>query len=111
MNTDEHRLLKQGTRQALPCIVRNLCLSVFICGSKFWQFLRAVLDDDAYEQYVRRFPHRSLATGHRSPVSSHQSPAKPVIPSVSEGSAFLLSPAEFYRLRLEEKYSRPTRCC
>jgi len=91
MNTDEHRLFKTGTGEALTFLVRYLCLSVFICGSKLWQFLRAVLDDDAYDRYATR----------RSSV----------IPSEVEGPACLLTASEFYRLRLEEKYSRPTRCC
>lgn len=86
MNTDEHRLFKTGTAEALTSGVRNLCLSVFICGSKLFSWLRAVLDDDAYEQYVRRFPHWSPATGHRSRTA-------------------------FYLARLEHKYSRPSRCC
>jgi len=91
MNTDEHRYLKDSAKRELVSFLRNLCLSVCICGSKCFSCLRAVLDDDAYDRYLTR----------RSSV----------IPSEVEGSACLLSPAEFYRLRLERKYSRPNRCC
>ena len=85
MHTDTHGF--QTTGESLVAqLLKNLCASVCICGSFVWSWLRAVLEDDAYEQYVRRFPHRSLATGHRSR-------------------------AAFYLARLQHKYSRPTRCC
>jgi uncharacterized short protein YbdD (DUF466 family) len=49
----------------------------------FWRWLRAVSGDDAYERYAA-----TLA-----------------------GDEPCLSPGEFYRQRLERKYSRPCRCC
>ncbi len=97
MNTDEHRLLKTGTGEAWTCVVRNLCLSVFICGSKLWQFLRAVFEDDAYDRYLTRAPRVTLSAAERQRGEV-------------EGSA-ALSPAQFYLLRLANKYSRPNRCC
>jgi len=63
----------------------------FRVSFSFWRWLRAVLDDDAYDRYATR----------RSSV----------IPSEVEGPACLLTASEFYRQRVERKYSRPTRCC
>ena len=54
-----------------------------------------MLDDAAYDRYLTHRVTLSEAERQRGGV---------------EGSA-ALSPADFYRLRLEEKYSRPTRCC
>lgn len=60
----------------------HLYSSVCVCGSRMWRFLRTVSGDDAYERYATRHP---------------------------EGA--VLTPGEFYAHRLEEKYSRPNRCC
>ena len=95
MNTDEHRYLKDSAKRELVSFLRNLCVSVCICGSKFFSCLRAVLDDDAYDRYLTRRVTLSEAERQRGGVEG--SPA--------------LSPAEFYRLRLDREYSRPSRCC
>jgi len=91
---------------AFGSILFRVSIFAFRVSFSFWRWLRTVLDDDAYEQYVARGPRP--ATRCPSVI--------PLVPSgvegsEVEGSAFLLSPAEFYRLRLERKYSRPTRCC
>ena len=65
--------------------------------SALWRWLREVSGDDAYERYLTR------AVSARVTLSEPDGRA--------EGSASLLSPAEFYRERLERKYSRPCRCC
>ena len=96
---------------AFGSILFRVSIFAFRISFSLWRWLRAVLDDDAYEQYLRRLAHRAPGTGHWPLVSSRQSPAKPVIPSVSEGSAFLLPPAAFYVQRLHQKYSQPSRCC
>ena len=72
-------------------------VSIFAFRVSFplWRWLRAVLDDDAYDRYLTHRVTLSEAERQRGGV---------------EGSA-ALSPSEFYRLRLERKYSRPTRCC
>ncbi len=53
---------------------------------KCWEFLKQVLGEGDYERYC-----------------SHLKRKHP------EQSA--LSAPEFYRMRMQEKYSRPTRCC
>jgi uncharacterized short protein YbdD (DUF466 family) len=52
----------------------------------FWNWIREVSGDNAYELYLER-------------------------PRERDAWNSLLSPAEFYRRRVELKYSRPSRCC
>ena len=85
----------------------------FRVSFSLWRWLRAVLDDDAYDRYLSRAQSRDLTRASRVTL---------LVPSGVEGSeaerqrggvegSAALSPSEFYRLRLERKYSRPTRCC
>lgn len=74
MHTDTHRLLRT---ECLLVAGRWALVAAF-------RWLRAVLEDDAYERFLE-------ARGQRLEAG--------------------LSPAEFYRRRLEHKYSRPSRCC
>jgi len=58
---------------------------------RFWQFLRQVTGDDAYERY--RAHH---ASAH--PHGSHCGEA-------------LLNRQQFFKLRQDDKWSRVSRCC
>ena len=80
---------------AFGSILFRVSIFAFRVSFSFWRWLRAVLDDDAYDRYLTHRVTLSEAERQRGGV---------------EGSA-ALSPADFYRPRLEEKYSRPTRCC
>jgi len=65
-----------------------------------WEWLREVSGDDAYERYLRH------AASARVTLSEPAGRA--------EGSASLLTPAEFYYQRMERKYNSkdsPARCC
>lgn len=69
-------------------------------GAAFWAWLRDVTEDSAYERYLVR------EASARATLSEPEGRV--------EGSASLLSPAEFYRQRLDDKYSGrsgPARCC
>ena len=65
--------------------------------SSAWRWLREVSGDAAYERYLTR------AASARVTLSEPDGRAK--------GAPSLLTPAEFYRRRVEHKYSRPCRCC
>ena len=58
---------------------------------RFWQFLRQVTGDDAYERY----------RAHHAKVH----------PQGSHCSEVLLSRQQFFKLRQDEKWSRVSRCC
>jgi len=92
----QHETRNSDSRNsALGLILFRVSNFAFRVSFSLWQWLRAVLDDDAYERYLT----------HRVTLSEAERPRGGV-----EGSA-ALSPSEFYRRRLERKYSRPTRCC
>jgi len=58
---------------------------------RFWQFLRQVTGDDAYERYREHY-----ADAHKQ--DSHQGEAP-------------LSRQQFFKLRQDEKWSKVSRCC
>lgn len=61
--------------------------------SLFWTLLREASGETAYERYLK--------TARSVPAATDG----------SDSSRPILSPAAFYLERLEEKYSRPCRCC
>lgn len=69
-------------------------------ASVFWHWLREVFEDSAYDRYVTRAEKARVTPSGACPERSRR----------VEGSAFV-SPSTFYRLRVEHKYSRPSRCC
>ncbi|HKZ52782.1 MAG TPA: CstA-like transporter-associated (seleno)protein [Candidatus Acidoferrales bacterium] len=68
---------------SLPLFAFRVSLFVF---SRVWHWIRDVSGDNAYELYLQRQREEDAGDG-------------------------LLSAEEFYRRRVERKYSRPSRCC
>jgi hypothetical protein len=80
---DETR--NSGTRNsAFGSVLPRVSLFAFRVLHSLWRWLRAVLEDDAYD--------RSREAGGKKREAG-------------------VSAAEFYLARLEHKYSRPSRCC
>ncbi|MFQ5926952.1 MAG: CstA-like transporter-associated (seleno)protein [Terriglobia bacterium] len=71
---------------------RNLVSAIRHLSSRVWGFLREASGETAYERYAKK-ARGSCASG--SP----------------DGKDSVLSPDEFHRQQLEEKYSKPNRCC
>lgn len=67
-----------------PELTSSFAFRVSSFAAAFWAWLRDVSEDSAYERYLE-------AGGKRLEAG--------------------LSRSEFYRQRLERKYSRPNRCC
>lgn len=63
---------------------------------RFWQFLRQVTGDDAYERYRA---HHEISHG----ANAHE-------PGSHCGEA-LLTRQQFFKLRQDEKWSKVSRCC
>ncbi len=68
---------------------------------RFWQFLRQVTGDDAYERY-RAYHESSYGdSSHGASAHQHGSPC----------DAGPLSRQQFFKLRQDDKWSRVSRCC
>jgi uncharacterized short protein YbdD (DUF466 family) len=100
---EESKAAPMSKRKLRRAAMQPLTMKIAIAAKTAWWWLRQVLGDAAYENYLRSTSSRASRTA--------VIPSEARNPSCTSATAHVLTREEFYLDALRRRYSSISRCC